>query len=167
VRLDFGATAKALAADRAAERAAATAGCGVMVSLGGDLAVAGEPPRADWKVSIADDHRATVAPDETIAIVSGGVATSSTMVRRWARGGAVVHHVIDPRTGLPAAEVWRTVSVAAATCVAANIASTLSIVRGEDAPAWLEFHGLPARLVRAGGRVVRVAGWPEPEAGAA
>ncbi len=167
VRLDLGATAKALAADRAAERAAATAGCGVMVSLGGDLAVAGEPPRGAWKVSIADDHAATGAPDETIAIASGGVATSSTTVRRWVRGGAAVHHVIDPRTGLPAREVWRTVSVAAATCVAANIASTLSIVRGEDAPAWLEFHGLPARLVRVDGRVVHAAGWPESEAGAA
>src|SRR5262249_30344697 len=44
VRLDLGATAKAWAADRAATGLARAAGCGVLVSLGGDTAVAGEPP---------------------------------------------------------------------------------------------------------------------------
>ena len=52
-------------------------------------------------------------------------------------------------------------SVAAATCVDANIASTAAIIRGEAAPDWLEALGLPARLVRTDGRVERTAGWPE------
>ena len=161
VRLDLGATAKALAADRAATRAAAVAGCGVLVSLGGDLAVAGSPPPRGWAVRVTDDHAAaTDADGQTVLVQSGGLATSSTTVRRWARGGEELHHIVDPRTGRPADEVWRTVSVAAASCVDANIASTAAIIRGESAPAWLESLGLPARLVLAEGSVVRVGGWP-------
>jgi len=52
--------------------------------------------------------------------------------------------------------------VAAATCVDANVAATAAIVRGEASPAWLASLGLPARLVRPDGSVVRVAGWPAP-----
>lgn len=161
VMLDLGATAKALAADRAAVRAARTVEAGVMVSLGGDISVAGSAPAGGWPVGIADDHRSPAEPGETIAIFSGGVATSSTTVRRWTRGGVPVHHIVDPRTGLPAREIWRTISVAAGSCVSANTATTAAAVFGEEAPAWLASLGLPARLVRPDGRIVRVAGWPE------
>ena len=68
--------------------------------------------------------------------------------------------VIDPLTGAPVAEHWRTVSVTAGSCVDANIASTAAIVLGPDAPAWLEARYLPARLVAGDGSLVRVAGWP-------
>ncbi|HKE99823.1 MAG TPA: FAD:protein FMN transferase [Actinomycetes bacterium] len=163
VRLDLGATAKALAADRAAARAARAAGCGVLVSLGGDVAAAGEPPPGGWQVRVADWHAA--GPDaqgETVSIAGGGLATSSTTVRRWTRGEEHLHHIVDPRTGRSAPVVWRTVSVAAATCVDANVAATAAIIRGVRAAAWLGGLGLPARLVRPDGSVVRVAGWPEP-----
>jgi thiamine biosynthesis lipoprotein len=145
IEVDLGATAKALASDLAAEAASeAVDGGGVLVSLGGDVAVAGMPP---------DDA-------ETIAIRSGGVATSSTTVRRWRRGGVELHHIIDPATGLPAIGPWRTVSVVAGNCVDANIAATAAIVRGAAAAAWLESAGLPARLVDRSGDVKRVGGWP-------
>ena len=82
-------------------------------------------------------------------------------MRRWRAAGEELHHIVDPRTGRPSPEVWRTVSVAAATCVAAeSTASTASIVRGESAAGWLEGLGLPARLVRADGAVIRTAAWP-------
>ena len=161
VRLDLGATAKALAADRAARAAAEATGGGVLVSLGGDIAVAGDPLPEGWTVGLADAHDAPPDPGASVLIASGGLATSSTTVRRWARGGTTHHHILDPRDGRPAAEVWRTVSVAAATCVDANIASTAAIIRGEAAPDWLEALGLPARLVRTDGRVERTAGWPQ------
>ena len=90
----------------------------------------------------------------------GGLATSSTAVRRWRRGGTAYHHVLDPRTGLPAEPVWRTVTVTAASCVDANTASTAAIVRGRRALDWLAALGLPSRLVDAAGAVHRVAGWP-------
>ena len=161
VRLDLGSTAKALAADRAASCAAELVGDGVLVSLGGDIAVAGRVPEGGWLVGIADDHHGDPEPGETVGIFSGGLATSSTTVRRWVRGGRPVHHIVDPRTGLPAREVWRTVSVSAGSCVDANTASTAAIVLGEDAPVWLTSRSLPARLVRPDGDITRVGGWPE------
>jgi thiamine biosynthesis lipoprotein len=161
VELDFGATAKALCADRAARAMARETSASVLVALGGDVAVGGPRRDGDWAVSIADDHAARVDEvDERIVIASGGVATSGTTARRWARGDRVFHHVIDPDSGLPAREHWRTVSVCAASCVDANIASTAAIVMGADAPQWLEARGLPARLVATGGTIVRVGGWP-------
>ncbi len=165
VRLDLGATAKALAADRAASAAAAAApGAGVLVNLGGDIAVAGPAPAGGWAVRVADDHRAPPdAPGQTLAISTGGLATSSTTVRRW---GPDAHHIIDPRTGLPADSPWRTVSVAADSCVDANIASTAAIVLGDDAPGWLEARDLPARLVDHEGATLALAEWPRERAAA-
>ncbi len=158
-RLDLGATAKALAADRAAAAAAATAGPhGVLVALGGDIATAGRAPAGGWPVGIADGHR-DAAPDATVALADGGLATSSTTQRRWRSGGEELHHILDPRSGRPAPVVWRTVSVAAPTCVRANTASTAAIILGAEAPAWLAARGLPARLVARDGTVVGAAGW--------
>jgi thiamine biosynthesis lipoprotein len=164
VELDLGATAKALAADRAADSAASLAATGVLVNLGGDLAVAGDPPEGGWPVRVTDDHAAPFdAPGQTVSIASGGLATSSTAVREWTNGPDRLHHIFDPRTGSAAAVVWRTVSVAARSCVDANVASTAAIVHGESAPQWLESAGLPARLVAADGSVVRVGGWPQED----
>ncbi|MEA2429144.1 MAG: FAD:protein transferase [Thermoleophilaceae bacterium] len=166
VRLDLGATAKAWAADRAARRAAeAVPGAGVLVSLGGDIALGGPVPANGWAIGVGDDHAET-AGGPTIALSTGGLATSSTTVRHWRRGGDPVHHIVDPATGRPARVVWRTVTVAAASCVDANTASTAAIVRGEDAPDWLSHMGLPSRLVSADGRVLTLAGWPAAEAAA-
>jgi thiamine biosynthesis lipoprotein len=163
VEIDLGSTAKALAADMAAEAAAGEAGCGVLVSLGGDIGTAGAPPLGGWHVQIAEDSAAAVDPDaETILIQSGGVATSSTTMRRWTRGTLSLHHIIDPRSGMPADGPWRTVTVVVASCVDANTASTAAIVRGVDAPGWLSALGLPSRLVDQDGTVTRCAGWPLP-----
>ena len=164
IKLDLGATAKALAADRAATRAHAAAGCGVLVSLGGDISTAGDGPRGGWKVLVTDWHGAGPdSPGQTVSIDSGALATSATTVRRWRRAGEEMHHIIDPATGRPAKVVWKAVSVAAATCVDANIASTASIVKGEDAVDWLSAHGLCARLVRPDGSVTVLGGWPVQE----
>ena len=161
VRLDLGATAKAWAADRAAE-AAATSGGGVLVSLGGDIATSGAPPAGGWRIRVTDDHRSdAAAPGQTVSILSGGLATSSTAVRRWSHKGHAMHHIIDPATGAPAESRWRTVSVAAASCTDANIATTAAFMRGECAPAWLEELGLPARLVDRDERITTVGDWPE------
>ena len=152
VELDLGATAKALAADRAARAAAeATA----------DVAVAGASPAAGWSVGLADDHAAPFPADApAVSLQSGGLATSGTCVRSWPTARGRAHHIIDPRSGAPAGTPWRTVSVAAASCLDANTASTAAMVLGDDAPDWLAQRRLPARLVRNDGSVVFVAGWP-------
>jgi thiamine biosynthesis lipoprotein len=165
VRLDLGATAKAFCSDRTAARIAAELDCGVLVSLGGDIAVAGPAPEAGWTIRVqdmpGDPDEAPDGPSALITLFEGGLATSSTAARRWQRGGQWMHHILDPRTGSPVNSPWRTVTVAAGTCVDANIASTTSIIRGYDAPAWLEGMGLPARFVDNDGRVRAVGQWPE------
>ena len=161
VRLDLGATAKAWAADRAARAAAEAGGCGALVSLGGDIATSGCAPDGGWRIHVTDDHRSDPsAPGQTISISSGGLATSSTAVRRWSHRGFNMHHIIDPATGAPSRTRWRTVSVAAADCAEANIATTAALVRDEAALRWLGGLGLPARLVDRRGRVATVGGWP-------
>ena len=155
VSLDLGATAKAAAADLAAREIHERFGTSVLVSLGGDLATAGPDT---WEVFVQD------LPDDpsTQVRLSGGwaMATSSTQKRRWRSGSLELHHILDPRTSLPAAPVWRSVSVAAPDCVSANMASTAAIVRGERALPWLRGLGYPAWLVRDDGRVLEINGWP-------
>lgn len=159
-RLDLGATAKALAADRAAMAACAATGSGVLVSIGGDIAVAGEPPAEGWPVRVTDwQGSAPDAPGQTVVIRSGGLATSSVTVRHWTRGGFEQHHLVDPATSRPAEVVWRTISVAAGSCVDANVASTAAVIKGNDAAAWLDRIGLPARLTHVDGTVRVVGGW--------
>jgi thiamine biosynthesis lipoprotein len=160
VKLDLGATAKALAADLSAKAVHDRVGGGVLVSLGGDLAIAGPAPTGGWCVRVTDDHAAPPdAPGETIALDAGGLATSSTIVRRWKRGGRALHHIIDPGTGWSTESCWQSVSVAAANCVDANVASTAAIVRGEAAVEWLASLEMPARLVRRDRRVFHIGGW--------
>jgi thiamine biosynthesis lipoprotein len=162
IRLDLGATAKALAADRAAQAAARETGAGVLVSLGGDIATAGPAPQPGWLVHVTDDHRSPpTAVGQTVAIATGGLATSSTTVRRWLHAGRTMHHILDPRSGRPVERTWRTVSVAAASCLDANIAATAAIVLGARASAWLSERGLPARLVGRDGRATTVGDWPD------
>jgi thiamine biosynthesis lipoprotein len=158
VELDLGATAKAWTADHAAARAHQRTGTPVLVNLGGDIAAAGCGERRPFPLIVAEDHRASDGP--VVWVGDGGVATSTTTVRRWRYGGRDQHHLIDPLTGLPTAGPWRTVTAAAATCVAANTASTAGVVFGELALPWLRESGLPARLVGTDGAVRTVNGWP-------
>lgn len=161
--LDLGATAKAWAADLIANSIAAESDSTVVISLGGDLAVAG--PGNGWPVAISetiDDP----AGAEIVHLPYGGLATSSTAARRWIRGGVIRHHLIDPRTGEPTTGPWRTVTATGATCVAANTASTAAIVLGDQAVSWLTARDIPARLVDTQGTIARTARWPEPEVSA-
>ena len=121
-----------------------------MVSVGGDVRVA-RPDGRPWLVGVSE-HPGRAAED-TIAVGAGAVATSTTRVRRWTRDGVRRHHLLDPRTGLPVAEVWRTVTAVAPTCVAANTASTAAIVLGEAGPGLAHDGVGAARLVHRDGRV--------------
>jgi thiamine biosynthesis lipoprotein len=161
--LDLGATAKAVAADLCAAAAGEHADA-ALVGLGGDIATAG--PRS-WPVLVRDtsDHEEDERDegDEAGQVIelSGALATSGTRARRWRRDGRQLHHLLDPRTGLPTEGPWRTVSVAAPTCELANTASTAAVVAGERAAAWLRARGFSARLVHDDGTVATVGDWPE------
>jgi len=131
--LDLAGVGRAFAADRAAERAVAAAGCGVLVTIGRDVAVAGAVPADGWPVRLGHDHDLCLHDHS-------GVATTSVAA--------------PPRT-------WRTVSVLAGNCVDAMIAGRAALARGHGAGPWLVAHGLAARLVHTEGWSTTVGTWPE------
>jgi FAD:protein FMN transferase len=157
--LDLGSTGKAWAADLIATAMTARLAGGAAVSVGGDVAVAGD---RQWPIDLCPQVDEPVSA--RVWLHGGGLATSSTQVRRWTHHGRVRHHLLDPRTGLPAAEVWATVSATGPSCVAANAASTAAVVLGHQATRWLDQAGVSARLVALDGTVRRVGSWPETDA---
>ncbi len=158
VVLDLGATAKAVAADRAAALVASRLHTGVLVNLGGDIATAGPAPAGGWSVEVRDRED---DPATHVNLPAGaGLATSSTRSRTWQRSGLTLHHIVDPRTGRSVDPAWRSVTVAAPTCVEANALSTAAIVRGRAAFDWLCSLGAPARFVTPDGVVRTTASWP-------
>ncbi len=155
--LDLGSTGKAWAADLVATAYEQELRSPAIVSVGGDVRIAG--PGADpWPIAVSE--RPGDDADTIVTLDRGGLATSSTRVRRWSRGGVRRHHLLDPRTGCPAHEVWRTVTASGPTCTAANTASTAAVVLGEEALGWLKKRGVAARLVGTDGDVRVTGTWP-------
>ena len=160
--LDLGSTGKAWAADLIAGAIEAEHGEPALLSVGGDVRIAA-PDGEPWDVAVSE--RLGAAVQQRVRLTDGGLATSSTRVRRWSHAGAVRHHLVDPRTGRPATEVWRTVTATGPTCVAANTAATAAVVLGTEAPAWLDVRGVAARLQPGCGRVVVTGAWPRQPSG--
>lgn len=163
VALDLGATAKAWASDLIALTLVEEFGAPVLVSLGGDVRVAAPPgEQRPWTIRITEFPGGSgdaLAP-ETITLDGGGLATSSTRVRRWRAGAAELHHLIDPRTGRPTDGLWRTATATGPSCTAANAATTAALVLGAGAPSWLSARRIDARLVGTGGQVRTCGAWP-------
>lgn len=164
VEIDLGASAKAWMADRIAAQLVAEGivgeSAGVLVNLGGDIAIAGVAPDGGWRVTVDDGATPTCDDRPVITISDGGLATSSTILRTWRQGPRRRHHIVDPRTGETAPTTWQAVTVAARTCELANAASTAAIVLGDRAPEWLSSKGVHARLRHLDGSLVLVGGWP-------
>jgi thiamine biosynthesis lipoprotein len=157
VGLDPGAIGKGLAADIVASEIMAAGAIGVLVDLGGDIVVAGKPEDATTWVLAIEDERDPDNPDREQQLVSFtptdsfideegirqfdtmGIATSSTLYRRWA--GGTRHHVIDPRTGqmadpqLVQASVW-----CGAGWMAEVSATAALLMKAGHAVTWLEQH---------------------------
>lgn len=155
--LDLGATGKAWSADLIAEAYEQQLSGSALISVGGDIRLAA-PDGQPWLVGVAERPGEA---DEHVELYAGGLATSTTRIRRWSRRGVQRHHLLDPRTGSPAAEVWRSVTALGATCTAANTASTAAVVLGDAAPDQLVDWGVSARLVHHDGAELRLGSWPE------
>lgn len=154
--LDLGATAKSWTADIVAYAIANSLNGGVLIEIGGDVAVAGIK-KDPWQVGVSE--RAG-EPGQRIGLTHGGLATSSTAARRWRTASGEAHHIIDPRTGRPAEGRIRTATVWAPSAVKANTASTAAIILGDEAPEFLLDLGLAARLVDTAGRITTFGEWP-------
>jgi thiamine biosynthesis lipoprotein len=128
-----------------------------LVSAGGDLAVAGLPPGGDtWPIAITGLDR-----HWTVPLRAGAIATSGLARRRWQQGGQLRHHLVDPRTSLPAdSDLW-SVSVAAARCVQAEVAAKAAFILGPAAgAAFINQQRLAGLLVTTTGEAVTVGSWP-------
>jgi thiamine biosynthesis lipoprotein len=136
VRLDLNGVVKSMAVDDAL----ALTGGG-WISAGGDLAAA-------RPIDVA------LPAGGAVRLEAGALATSGSAQRRWVRGGRVQHHLIDPRTGLPADSPWQAVTVCGATCRAADVAAKAAFLLGTDGPDWLDERGMAGRFVAAVGAVV-------------
>ena len=140
--LDLNGVVKSMAVDDAL---AAIGGRG-WVSAGGDLAT-GRP----LEVALPGGG--------SVRLERGALATSSSAVRRWLRGGRAQHHLIDPRTGRPAESLWRQVTACGATCVMADVAAKAAFLLGEEGPRWLDARGIAGRFAGEDGAVVVNATW--------
>lgn len=156
-QIDLGSIGKAAAADHIAAQLSAALPGGFLIDLGGDIACAGPVPERGWQIGV--EAQLGAANSDRVSISRGGVATSSTVARSWTAGGEAKHHIIDPRTGEPAAVVFSQVSCIAQSCAQANAASTAAVILGELAPAWLERANVAARLERPDGAVVTTTAW--------
>jgi thiamine biosynthesis lipoprotein len=139
--LDLNGIVKSLAVDSALELIDGDA----FVAAGGDLAARGG-------VDVA------LPGGESLRLVAGGIATSGSTKRRWRRGSSWQHHLLDPRTGRPAESRWDEVTVAASSCLAADVAAKAAFLLSDDGPGWLDERGLPGRF-RAGEDVVVNDAW--------
>lgn len=95
----------------------------------------------------------------SIALHDGGLATSSVGKRRWLAAGIPQNHLIDPRTGRPTTSPWRDVTVAAATCLVADVAAKAALLLGTAGPAWLDERNLAGRFVAHDGAVTLNESW--------
>jgi len=155
--LDVGGIAKGMAADAAV---AALHQAGVpyaLVNAGGDLATCGIPPESSgWAVGIDNVDLAGGAA----LLARGALATSSTLGRRWSRGGVTQHHLLDPLTGLPMQGELVQVTVTASSCRQAEVAAKVALLGTvAQATTFVLRHGLTAALVTRSGEQLRIGQW--------
>jgi thiamine biosynthesis lipoprotein len=149
VKLDLNGVVKALAVD---DSVGLLDGDG-FVSAGGDLAARGE-------LDVA------LPGGDAVRLVRGALATSGRSARTWLRGGRLQHHLIDPRTGLPADSPWEQVTVCAGTCLVADVAAKAAFLLGEAGPEWLDERGHAGRFLTSAGDEVMNEAWRRSLAGA-
>jgi len=156
LELDFGGIGKEYAVDRTLALLQAACPAPMLVNFGGDLACSG--PRADgsaWQVGIEPPTGAAGEPvaAAVLQLRQGALATSGDARRFVMHGGRRLGHVLDPRSGWPVAGAPRSVTVAASRCVEAGMLSTMALLRGAGAAAWLHEAGVPHALIDDTGHV--------------
>lgn len=146
MEIDFGGIGKEYAVDRALALVRAATSKPVLINFGGDLAVSG--PRPDgraWQVGIEGESATPL-----VQIMRGAVATSGDSKRYLFKGGVRYGHILDARSGWPVPGTPRSVTALAASCSEAGAWTTLAMLRGEGAEAYLRAAGVDHHIVRSG-----------------
>ncbi|MEI8239627.1 MAG: FAD:protein FMN transferase [Actinomycetota bacterium] len=161
--LDPGGIGKGLAADLVVSWLLQHGANGALVSIGGDLVAAGDPPTdAGWVVAversdvdIADGHGDDVPLLLTMTIDGGGVATSSTRSRRWTHDGTERHHLVDPITRSQSTSDLAGVTVVAPTGWEAEAHATAALLAGRNGVVeYLHERGLEGAAVTLDGMIL-------------
>jgi thiamine biosynthesis lipoprotein len=156
IKLDFGGIAKGMAVDAALEELRQRGIQAALVNAGGDLAVLGLPPEArQWKIAVPGREQFW-----TIPLRYGAVATSGIAHRHWWQGQAFRHHLLNPRTGLPAqSDLW-SVTVVAHRCEQAEVAAKVAFILGsQEGVEFLRKHRIAGLLVHRDGTWETVEPW--------
>jgi len=141
MEIDLGGIGKEYAVDRCVAILRQATDAPGLVNFGGDLAVTGPPAsRTAWKVAIEGPR--PESPDRLLDVRQGGIATSGDARRFLVRNGVRYSHILDPETGWPIADAPGSVTVAADTCTQAGMLSTLAMLKGRGAEAFLEQQGV-------------------------
>jgi len=114
--LDLGGIAKGALADILIDELGDNAVC----NLGGDLGVRGAGPEGDgWHIGLCDGS--------LVALRDSAVCTSGISKRRW---GHSMHHLIDPRTGMPAKTDLAEVSVVTDSALRGEVYAKTAVLLG-------------------------------------
>ena len=157
IKLDFGGIAKGMAVDAVLEKLFQSGISSALVNAGGDLSVLGLPPSDEqWLVAVPGQKQFW-----TIPLHHGAIATSGIAHRHWRQGNILRHHILDPRTGLPAqSDLW-SVTVVADRCEQAEVAAKVAFILGSKSGAdFLRKHRIAGLLVREDGTWETVEPWP-------
>lgn len=153
MEIDFGGIGKEYAVDKAAEQLRAQSDVSCLVNLGGDLVVTCKPAEREfWSVGIESTGATASLPASLLQLQVGALATSGDAHRYLRNGQERYSHILDPRTGWPVPGAPRSVTVAADTCTQAGMLSTLAMLRGEGAEAFLSRQGVQFWCDRGDGR---------------
>lgn len=162
VRLDLGGIGKGLAADLVAEGLVQRGAASALVALGGDIRTAGTVPPGGWRIPVEDPFDEAETWREVV-LGDGAVVTSTTLLRRWRRGGVELHHLVDPLAGMPAQTgVVAVVARGPQAWWAEGIAKAALVLGERAAPALLAGSGVTASLFRADRTTVTIEGSAEP-----
>jgi thiamine biosynthesis lipoprotein len=139
----------------------ASARRGVLVNLGGDLRAVGEAPHPHGWIIEIDDPLGTGATG-MLSLATGAVATSTRLRRAWTRDGRELHHLIDPRTGRPAASGVASVTVIAGEAWRAEVLAKAAFLAGAEAgPRLVTDAGATGLIVTDDGAVLELDGMSE------
>lgn len=171
LQLDLGGFGKGRTADLLISELRRGGAIGACVDMGGDIRTFGRRASdGPWVVGVDDPFH----PGTDLAVLlldDGAVATSSIARRRWSDGETAAHHLIDPRTGEPAATDLVSVTVVAADAFWAEVFAKSALIAGElEGGASIRNADLSGLMVTADGHVLTVGAidrYLSPVAGAA